>query len=113
MTTSRMCIPISTSIKSCSRKWPAKNFSLQNCSEKSSRPAQGGCCFYHELPASSRRKTSRGRLFNTAVQNSVQKQETTFATISARVASTFCTQPGAGTLVLAGCKLDSHHIPGG
>jgi hypothetical protein len=66
---------------------------------KLSRLVEAAFAFGHGLTVSLRENFSQ-TLFNTMVNNSVEKMGTSFASDSARDASTFCTRPGAGTLGL-------------
>src|ERR1700726_2601245 len=83
----RTCTPTSILTKSCSKKSPA-NFASQVAEEP-------------PLRAAFLRAASRGeKVFNTTVENSVEKHECIFVSDATRDGSAFCTGASAGTLVL-------------
>src|SRR5579863_4327851 len=98
----RTYTPTSTLTRSCWKKW------LASCAVR----------LIEKPPACGRLSSCGNRaeqVFNTIVENSVEKHESIFVSDSARDGSALCTGVSAGTFVLqpsASCaRCQRHHIP--
>src|ERR1700692_2083300 len=91
----RTCTPTSISIRNC---WKKERDSLEP-RESKSRP-QVGRFFYGRATLGRGRGILRTEVFNTFVENAVEKHLSTFLSDSPRDASTLCTEASAGTFVV-------------